>query len=33
MARYLGIQFIIATHLPFMLGILNTKIYSLDNIT
>lgn len=30
MARYLGIQFIIATHSPFMLGILNSKIYNLD---
>ena len=30
MTRYLGIQFIIATHSPFMLGILNTKIYNLD---
>lgn len=30
MARYLGIQFIIATHSPFMLGILNAKIYNLD---
>ena len=32
MARYLGIQFIIATHSPFMLGILNAKIYNLDTI-
>ena len=30
MARFLGIQFIIATHSPFMLGILNAKIYNLD---
>ena len=30
MSRYLGIQFIIATHSPFMLGILNAKIYNLD---
>ena len=30
MARYLGIQFIVATHSPFMLGILNAKIYNLD---
>ena len=30
MARYLGIQFIIATHSLFMLGILNAKIYNLD---
>ena len=30
MARYLGIQFIIATHSPFMLGILNAKTYNLD---
>lgn len=30
MSRFLGIQFIIATHSPFMLGILNTKIYNLD---
>lgn len=30
MARHLGIQFIIATHSPFMLGILNAKIYNLD---
>ena len=29
-ARYLGVQFIIATHSPFMLGILNAKIYNLD---
>ena len=27
MTRYLGVQFIIATHSPFMLGILNAKIY------
>ena len=30
MARLLGVQFIIATHAPFMLGILNAKIYNLD---
>lgn len=30
MARYLGVQFIIATHSPFMLGVLNAKIYNLD---
>lgn len=30
MARYLGVQFIIATHSPFMLGILDAKIYNLD---
>ena len=30
MSRYLGIQFIIATHSPFMLGILDGKIYNLD---
>lgn len=30
MARYLDVQFIIATHSPFMLGILNAKIYDLD---
>ena len=30
MARYLGVQFVIATHSPFMLGILNAKIYNLD---
>ena len=29
-ARYLGVQFIIATHSPFMLGILNARIYNLD---
>lgn len=29
-SRYLGVQFIIATHSPFMLGILNAKIYNLD---
>ena len=32
MSRYLGVQFIIATHSPFMLGILNAKIYNLDTI-
>lgn len=30
MARYLGVQFIIATHSPFMLGVLDAKIYNLD---
>ncbi len=30
MARYLGVQLIIATHSPFMLGILEAKIYNLD---
>lgn len=30
MSRYLGIQFIISTHSPFMLGMLNAKIYNLD---
>ena len=30
LARLLGVQFIIATHSPFMLGILNAKIYNLD---
>lgn len=29
-SRYLGIQFIIATHSPFMLGILDAKIYNID---
>ena len=31
MARLLDCQFIIATHSPFMLGILNAKIYDLDS--
>ena len=31
MARFLGCQFIIATHSPFMLGTLNAKIYDLDS--
>ena len=31
MARLLGCQFIIATHSPFVLGILNAKIYDLDS--
>ena len=31
MARLLGCQFIIATHSPFMLGILNSRIYDLDS--
>ena len=30
MTRYLGCQFIIATHSPFMLGTLNAKIYNID---
>ena len=30
MAKYLGNQFIIATHSPFLLGIFNAKIYNLD---
>lgn len=30
MARFLGCQFIVATHSPFMLGTLNAKIYNLD---
>ncbi|MCM1258704.1 MAG: AAA family ATPase [Roseburia sp.] len=30
MARFLGCQFIISTHSPFMLGTLNAKIYNLD---
>ena len=30
MAQYLGVQFIIATHSPFILGILDAKIYNLD---
>ena len=29
-ARFFGCQFIIATHSPFMLGIINAKIYNLD---
>ena len=33
MARYLGVQFVIATHSPFMLGILEAKIYNLDTKT
>ena len=31
MARFLGCQFIIATHSPFMLGTLNAKIYDMDS--
>ncbi|MGN6710958.1 AAA family ATPase [Anaerocolumna jejuensis] len=31
MARFLGNQFIISTHSPFMLGTLNAKIYNLDS--
>ena len=30
MTRFLGCQFIIATHSPFMLGTLQAKIYDLD---
>ncbi|MBQ4521773.1 MAG: AAA family ATPase [Lachnospiraceae bacterium] len=30
MTRFLGCQFIISTHSPFMLGTLNAKIYNLD---
>ena len=30
-ARFLGCQFIIATHSPFMLGTLQAKIYNLDS--
>ena len=30
MTRFLGCQFIIATHSPFMLGTLHAKIYDLD---
>lgn len=30
MARFLGCQFIISTHSPFMLGTLNGKIYNID---
>ena len=32
MARYLGMQFVVATHSPFMLGILESKIYNLDTV-
>lgn len=31
MSRFLGCQFIISTHSPFMLGTLNAKIYNLDS--
>lgn len=31
MARFLGCQFIISTHSPFMLGTLSGKIYNLDS--
>lgn len=31
MARFLDVQFIIATHSPFMLAMLNAKIYNLDS--
>lgn len=31
LARFLGCQFIIATHSPFMLGTLQAKIYNLDS--
>ena len=30
MARYLGVQFVIATHSPFLLMLLDAKIYNLD---
>lgn len=30
MARYLGCQFVIATHSPFMLGTLSAKIYNIN---
>ena len=30
LAHYLGCQFVIATHSPFMLGTLDAKIYNLD---
>ena len=29
-ARFLGCQFVISTHSPFMLGTLNARIYNLD---
>lgn len=31
MSRYLGCQFIIATHSPFMLGTLNAKVYNIED--
>ncbi|MDT3698374.1 MAG: AAA family ATPase [Thermincola sp.] len=31
MSRFLGCQFIISTHSPFMLGTLNARIYNLDS--
>ena len=31
LSRFLGCQFIIATHSPFMLGTLDAKIYDLDS--
>lgn len=31
LARFLGCQFIVATHSPFMLGTLQAKIYNLDS--
>ena len=31
LARFLGCQFMIATHSPFMLGTLKAKIYNLDS--
>lgn len=31
MARFLGCQFVISTHSPFMLGTLQAKIYNLDS--
>ncbi len=33
LARYLGVQLIIATHSPFMLAMLEAKIYNLDTKT
>ena len=32
LARFLDCQFIIATHSPFMLGVLDAKIYNIDNL-
>ncbi len=32
MARFLGCQFVIATHSPFMLGTLQAKIYNVDSL-
>ncbi|WP_242952407.1 AAA family ATPase [Anaerocolumna xylanovorans] len=31
MSRFMGCQFIISTHSPFMMGTLNAKIYNLDS--